>query len=443
MPDYVDLEFLSLHPFVRSTAQDKLFGTIFGSALGDCIGLYTEFLPATAAATAYPERKFMLQPPTPFRADSHRDKFDQAAWTDDTDHSLLIMLSYLHNKGEIIPEDFAARLAIWVREGLRCLDRLPLGIGQTIGTIAPKPEFSKAPFDVALDSWLKGGRSNAANGSLMRTHPLGVMCIGLSLEQTFWTTAHMSRTTHVDPRCVLACCISTALIRGILRGEVIQEANIDDIMQKAYNWVFALDELRNPGLAEELSPEVQENLLNEGEFKRHVNAKSFAELELDDSRKMGYVYKCLGSGILSLRLGMREKVPASSTFEKLITELIMQGGDADTNATVAGAFLGAWLGFARLPSNWTEGIRHRAWLLQKTETLSRLVKVSEDCYNTESPSDSDTGLYGGKAPMTDKEVETMEKDLLIKILEKQKERREEEQKGEQRKKRFGRWLKGS
>ena len=35
------LEFLSVHPFVRSTAQDKVFGTILGSALGDAIGLYT------------------------------------------------------------------------------------------------------------------------------------------------------------------------------------------------------------------------------------------------------------------------------------------------------------------------------------------------------------------------------------------------------------------
>jgi ADP-ribosylglycohydrolase len=439
MTDSEALSFLDSHPFVRSTAQDKVYGVIFGSALGDCIGLYTEFLPASAAEKAYPERKFTLQPPTPFRPDTHRDKFDQAAWTDDTDHSLLILLSYLHNNGEILPEDFAARLAIWVREGLRCLDRLPLGIGQTIGIIARKPDFPKAPFDVALDSWLKTGRSNAANGSLMRTHPLGIMCVGFNFEKTVSTAALMSRTTHVDPRCVLACCISTALIRGILRGEVVSEADVDEVLNNCYDWVLSQNDIHNPGLETGLPLEVQNNLLNAQEFRRHVHVHTFAELELDDSQKMGYVYKCLGSAILSLRLAMREKIPAPHTFENIITDLVMQGGDADTNATAAGALLGAWLGFSCLPSEWTDGIKHREWLLKKTENISRLVGISAHGREPEPKDDPDTELYGGKVPMTEQEVSKMEKDLLIKILEKNRDRREEEdkKKGEQRKRGFG------
>lgn len=35
------MDFLELHPFVRSTVVDKVYGVMIGSALGDAIGLYT------------------------------------------------------------------------------------------------------------------------------------------------------------------------------------------------------------------------------------------------------------------------------------------------------------------------------------------------------------------------------------------------------------------
>ena len=42
-----------------------------------------------------------------------------------------------------------------------------------------------------------------------------------------------------------------------------------------------------------------------------------------------------------------------------MSEIILQGGDADTNAAVAGALLGAKLGFGSLPQNLIEQLRHK------------------------------------------------------------------------------------
>jgi ADP-ribosylglycohydrolase len=39
-----------------------------------------------------------------------------------------------------------------------------------------------------------------------------------------------------------------------------------------------------------------------------------------------------------------DPISAETLFEELIVNLIMEGGDADTNAAVAGAVLGAYLG---------------------------------------------------------------------------------------------------
>jgi ADP-ribosylglycohydrolase len=101
----------------------------------------------------------------------------------------------------------------------------------------------------------------------------------------------------------------------------------------------------------------------EEELQKHVEAQSLAELKLDEGLpsseyqvdqstpgpqyKMGYVYKCLGSAILLLRQAVRAVIQEDTRplatqvhlFEKLVTALVMEGGDADTNAAAAGALL--------------------------------------------------------------------------------------------------------
>ncbi|KAK5050905.1 hypothetical protein LTR84_003464 [Exophiala bonariae] len=433
------LEYLDLHPFVRTATHDKLLGCIFGGALGDCIGLYTEFLPKTSSEKQYPDRSFSLvEPVTPFATDTHRDKFELGSWTDDTDHALLLILSYLHNKGQIIPVDFARRLKIWVRHGLLALDRLPLGIGRTTSTVVSYPDFAENPESVALKTWMNSSRQGAANGSLMRTHPLGIMCIPKTLDQTFELAAQMSRTTHIDPRCTVSCCAVTGLVRGLLRGEVLVEADMDAVLDQAFLYVHGSDTLRNPGhdepAAAPISAEQSDALLDRHEYEKHIKAAKYSDLELDDSQKMGYVYKCLGSAVLALRSTMRTaasdagpRVTIINLFEETIIDLIMQGGDADTNGCVAGALLGAWSGYSRLPSHWVRGIQHQGWLVEKCEALSGQVGVNtEQIQDISNP--ADTAPDGGRGLFSDKELNDRERGLLEKILLKQKTRRDEKEK---------------
>jgi ADP-ribosylglycohydrolase len=69
----IGLDFLSLHPFVRQGVVDRVRGAIVGGALGDAIGLYTEFLTGEASRSAYPEGRFRLASPvTELVNDGHR-----------------------------------------------------------------------------------------------------------------------------------------------------------------------------------------------------------------------------------------------------------------------------------------------------------------------------------------------------------------------------------
>ena len=283
----------------------------------------------------------------------------------------------------------------------------------------------------------------------MRTHPLGIICVPLTLEKTFRTAADMSRTTHVDPRCVLSCCVVTALTRGMLRGEILTEKDVNELMQQACEWVSRQEELLNPGGTDrDTTAESGEGeLLDLKEFERHVHAKTLVELQLDDSMAMGYVYKCLGAAILTLRLGMQrasQAPPMDNIFNDLITELVLCGGDGDTNAAVAGALLGCFVGYARLPYHWANGMANREWLVRKAERLSRLTGISEsDRPMEEEEEDPDTAPNGGRGLLNQAQLDQRERGLIRRILERQQERREAaERESEKAKSGMSKWFKG-
>lgn len=319
------------------------------------------------------------------------------------------------------------------------------------------------PTEVAHRCWLKSNKSIAPNGSLMRTHPLGIVCLGLTLSETFKVALNYSIITHADPRCVVACCISTGLIRGILRGEVLNEGHIDEMIEDARVWVDAWlrrgrahEKVDKPG---EERQHDEEEPLGQAELEKHVQAKRFEELQLDDSAKMGYVYKALGAAILALRLGMRQSRsswrgqvatdptptpatarPNSTIFEEIMTSLVFEAGDADTNACVAGALLGCWFGYNSLPAHWRDGIEHHDWLVQKCEALSQVMGVSNDMPGYKGSADLDTCIDGGKGLMSREELKARGEAFTAQYVERQakgmqlanqreKEKKRKEQKG--------------
>lgn len=429
---------------LRVLLADRVVGALIGSALGDAIGLYTEFLSASESEEAYPHKRFILSPsnpqdqvePTPFKLDHHRAPHTPGDWTDDTDHCLLILLSFLHTArtpgpgvapltpvpislddhfgttfaAKIAaqplptPVDLANRLSIWVQSGRRPLDTLPLGLGSLVGAVVRSPDFLRDPIRVAREYWERktapGGDKLAPNGSLMRTAPVGLMCVWRSEEETFTVAAELGRVTHADPRCVVACVIGSALVRWLVRGEVESEGNISHLIQRGLEWYTAMG-VNMVGAVEEA--------LDEQELWRHVgHGVKLEDLKLDEEGKIGYVYKTLGAGVVLLRMAMRERMKADGPrvkqkrFERLITGLVMEGGDADTNACFAGALLGALLGRTALPDHWKNGLNHGSWLNGKARALCRVLGLEDGSYN--GMEDLDTYPDGGRGVLSREEM---------------------------------------
>lgn len=96
------------------------------------------------------------------------------------------------------------------------------------------PEYLNASENTAYKHWVKSGRHVAPNGSLMRTHPLGIICLSFSREDTYKAARDCSRISHVDPRCVFSCCICTVLISEMLKDEITKEVDIDQVLEHAF-----------------------------------------------------------------------------------------------------------------------------------------------------------------------------------------------------------------
>ncbi|KAK4463205.1 ADP-ribosylglycohydrolase-domain-containing protein [Cladorrhinum samala] len=404
---------------LRLALADRVTGCLVGSAVGDAIGLYTEFFTAARAAVEYPEAKFTLHPtPTHFSPDLHRCKHAEGEWTDDTDHSLLLLLSFLNGSGgpggpaRGLPsqQDFAKRLKLWVSDGLRALDRPPLGLGALVGSVVRSPDYEEKPQEAATERWRRSNMQAAPNGALMRTHPLGLMLVADGDEaRAFSLAAEISRATHVDPRCVVSCVIGTGLVRACARGEVATEQHVDDLIARARAWY------ESEGVTGGGSEGTEWPDLDWDELTAHVNpADGLDGLKLDESGKIGYTYKTLGSGVVCLRLAIRRistqqapsvaiAVKREEVFEELITDLTMRAGDADTNACFAGALLGAYLGYSVLPGHWKRGLKNGDWLLRKAEALCKVLGVMDGEYNGRD--DPDTEIAAGKPPLTEAESE--------------------------------------
>ncbi|KAH5398835.1 hypothetical protein HBI46_243610 [Parastagonospora nodorum] len=283
----------------------------------------------------------------------------------------------LHASTEL-PSDFAVRLGVWIDQGLLALNRHMCGLGALVGKVVGDKSYLDNPKGIAARAWVASGHAVAPNGSLMRTHPIGVIGIGLSEQETWDLAAHVGFTTHVDPRCTVSCCVEVALIRGLLRGDIRNEEHVNSCIERTFSYAKGNQDHMNPAGEDGLMEEELDARLDRNEFEEHCYAETLEDLNLDEDRKIGYVYKCLGSAIFLLRSAMRrntaldgnDPIHVASIFEDLTVDLIMEGGDADTNAAAACALLGAYVGHANLPSHWIRGLAHRQWLTDKTYRLT-------------------------------------------------------------------------
>lgn len=210
----------------------------------------------------------------------------------------------------------------------------PMGIGETTYKVLILADYVEKPFEVSKKIWEMGHCKGAANGGLMRTSIVGTF--PKAVEES---AANICRLTHYDPRCVGSCVIISRLIHSLIYKSVgLSYHEMVDIAMKYDERIVEFIDLS-------LAPDIR-------------------ILELQDEDSVGYTLRCLSAALWAYW--------HSSSFTEGLLAVVRAGGDADTNAAVSCAVLGAKYGYEAIPNEYKEGLIYRSQLDSVIEELKCL-----------------------------------------------------------------------
>jgi len=305
---------------MRTGLLDRFKGCLYGQAIGDALGLGTEGMTDEDMMWKYPAG---LQHYHQIFQDRHRKRWKVGDWTDDTDMMLCIADAIIKDKGVNIIT-IAQNFKNWANGD-------PMGIGENTYKVLSSTDYTERPLDVSRMIWKISGCQSAANGGLMRTSIVGVFP-----KEVKACAENICRLTHYDPRCVGSCVIVSQLIHSLVYSENVP--SYDDMIR----------------ISEEYDSEIRQYVQKAWEEQNIMN--------LMDDEHMGYTLITLSVALWTYW--------HTSSFEEGLLAVVNAGGDADTNAAVACAILGAKYGFETIPKCYIDELLYKVRLEEVVKKLS-------------------------------------------------------------------------
>ncbi len=277
--------------------RERVVGTVLGLALGDALGAPFEFLRAHDVPDPVPalRRPWLDLPP--------------GSTTDDTAMARNLVRS-LAARGGFDADDLVERHLEWFRSDPPDLGTLTRRVLRRVAAGERAEEAARAVWEE------RGPEVSAGNGSVMYCAPLGVAYANRP-DELRSLAPRLSALTHVDERCRTAVLAVTLAVAALVRGEGREAAG---------------------GAALEAALE------REGGEELEFLVEHVGRGRPIDGPDQGF---CLFTAAAAIQALLR-----FDAFEPALRHVVALGGDADTNAAVAGALLGAHVGRAGLPGDW-------------------------------------------------------------------------------------------
>ncbi|HRJ10515.1 MAG TPA: ADP-ribosylglycohydrolase family protein [Prosthecobacter sp.] len=285
--------------------QQRILGGLFGSLVGDALGVPVEFQPRA-------RRKG--DPVTSMRGFGTHNQ-PAGTWSDDG--SLLLCAAESLAEHGFDTQDMGRRFARWLDEGRWTAHGLVFDIGN-----ATRQALDRIALGTPAEE--AGGRSESSNGngSLMRILPVPLASLDCGLDNFCERVARASAITHAHERAQLACVLHGLLARALMRGEIPAAAHASAAAEFKARFASRTEfphfsTLLDPGLASQRGDAIQSS---------------------------GYVLHTLAASIWCLL--------TTGTFSECVLKAVNLGDDTDTTGCVAGGLAGVFYGIESIPADW-------------------------------------------------------------------------------------------
>ncbi|MDE5673807.1 MAG: ADP-ribosylglycohydrolase family protein [Muribaculaceae bacterium] len=286
--------------------KEKIYGAIFGYAIGDALGLGTEFMSISEVSRRYPDG---LSDYSQIIRDAHRSQWKRGEWSNDTEIVLIILKSFLKCKG-FNYLDIASQLKKWY-------ESQPTDLTHNMRLVLKQKDYTIRPFESAEEAWRK-----------VSTFENSSECLGRSVFSflSYYpldSAADLCRLTHPGSRTISCCRVIATMAESLMRDG--RPASYDEIKS------ICLDSKDDVG-----------------RFIEIAHNGNIEDFDLDDEDSYWFVRKATGAALWC--------VWHNESFQHGIQSIISQGGDADTNAALAGALVGMQRGYSAIPAPLLEGL---------------------------------------------------------------------------------------
>ena len=298
--------------------MSKFVDSIIGHAIGDAMGVATEFNP----------REKLMANPVVEMIESVVHNQPAGTWSDDTSMEIATIDSFIEKKC-FDYDDIMKRWEAWIANGDYSCNGVTFDVGRTCLSAVTKYHIGTKPLECGLTSINSNG-----NGSLMRILPVALYCYSKksSDSEIISLVNDISSLTHAHDISKMGCFIYVKFVIYLLEG-LSKEDAYKKIQKEDYS-------------------SYSEEAIN---VYDRILKNNIYDYPLDEIKSSGYVVDTLEC-VLWILLN-------AETYRDCIVTSTNIGEDTDTIGAILGSMAGIIYGYDNIPVEWLEKLRRKDYLI--------------------------------------------------------------------------------